>query len=226
MGSFTIMQFLFQVNRVKNALNTTYDVTHCTLISIKWPFNPVASGSSWYFLYSCARGLTFKQAQTLSIIAVCGNTCWLFLILKLSSWKKEWTSLIAFINGEFLTRCLLSIINRTRAFLKFKMAARQIFSRLLYLKAELFSWPLQSVKRKPLLAQLINYHNNKVKNVYSILPCLREMNRINRHFVYISIDTTYNRFPYIIVFVKRWFITIFIANVNVSGILLRLVWNC
>jgi hypothetical protein len=38
------MQFLFQVNRVKNALNTTYDVTLCTLISIKGPFNPVASG--------------------------------------------------------------------------------------------------------------------------------------------------------------------------------------
>jgi hypothetical protein len=49
------------------------------------------------------------------------------------------------------------------------------------------------------------------------------MNRINRHFVYISIDTTYNRFPYIIVFVKRWFIAIFIANVNVSRVLLRLV---
>jgi hypothetical protein len=42
------------------------------------------------------------------------------------------------------------------------------------------------------------------------------MNRINRQFVYISIDTTYNRFPYIIVFVKRRFITIFNANVNVS----------
>jgi hypothetical protein len=41
------------------------------------------------------------------------------------------------------------------------------------------------------------------------------MNGINRHFVYISIDTTYSRFPYIIVFVKRWFVTIFIANVNV-----------
>jgi len=36
MGSFTIMQFLFQVNRVKNALNTTYYVTLCTLSSIKW----------------------------------------------------------------------------------------------------------------------------------------------------------------------------------------------
>jgi hypothetical protein len=59
--------------------------------------------------------------------------------------------------------------------------------------------------------------------VYSILPCLREMNRINRHFVYISIDLTYNRFPYIIVVVKRWFITIFNANVNVSRVLLRLV---
>jgi hypothetical protein len=45
-------------------------------------------------------------------------------------------------------------------------------------------------------------HNNKGKNVYSILPCLREMNRINRHFVYISIDTTYNRFPYTIVLLK------------------------
>jgi hypothetical protein len=55
------------------------------------------------------------------------------------------------------------------------------------------------------------------------LPCLREMNRINRHFVYISIDTTYNRFPYIIVFVKRWFITTFNANVNMSRVLLRLV---
>jgi hypothetical protein len=34
------------------------------------------------------------------------------------------------------------------------------------------------------------------ENVYSILPRLREVNRINRHFSYISIDTTYNRFPY------------------------------
>jgi hypothetical protein len=80
--------------------------------------------------------------------------------LKLSSWKKEWTSLIAFIKWEFLTGCLLAIINRTRAFLKFKIAARQIFSRLLYLKAELFSWALHSVKRKPILAQLINCHTN------------------------------------------------------------------
>jgi hypothetical protein len=88
---------------------------------------------------------------------------------------------------------------------------RQIFSLLLYLKAELFSRPLHSVKRKPLLAQLINCHNNKRKNVYSILPCLRE---INKHFVYISIDTTYNRFPYMIVFVKRLFITVFTANVK------------
>jgi hypothetical protein len=48
------------------------------------------------------------------------------------------------------------------------------------------------------------------------LPLLREMNRINRHFVYISIDTTYNKFPYMTVFVKRWFITIFNANVNLS----------
>jgi hypothetical protein len=61
------------------------------------------------------------------------------------------------------------------------------------------------------------------KNVYSILPCLHEMNRINRHFVYISIDTTYNRFPYVIVFVKRWFITILNANVNIYRVLLRLV---
>jgi hypothetical protein len=52
---------------------------------------------------------------------------------------------------------------------------------------------------------------------------LREMNRINRKFVYISIDTTYNRFPYMAVFVKRWFITIFNANVNMSRVLLRLV---
>jgi hypothetical protein len=78
-------------------------------------------------------------------------------------------------------------------------------------------------KRKPLLAQLSNCHNNRGKNVYSVLPCLREMNRFNRQFVYISIDTTYSRFPYIIVFVKRWFITIFNANVNVSRVLLRLV---
>jgi hypothetical protein len=42
------------------------------------------------------------------------------------------------------------------------------------------------------------------------------MNRISRHFVYISIDTTSFRFPYMTVFVKRWFITIFNANVNVS----------
>jgi hypothetical protein len=52
-------------------------------------------------------------------------TGWLFIMLKLSSWKKDWTSLIAFINWEFLTGCLLAIINRTRAFRKFKMAARQ-----------------------------------------------------------------------------------------------------
>jgi hypothetical protein len=147
-----------------------------------------------------------------------------YLFLKLSSWKKEWTSLIAFINWEFLTGCLLAIIYRTRAFLKFKMAAR--LSRLLYLKSELLSWPLHSVKRKPLLAQLINCHNNRGKNVYSILPCLREINRINRQFVYISIDTTYNRLPYMTVCVKRWFITIFNANVNMSRVLLRFVWNC
>jgi hypothetical protein len=151
-------------------------------------------------------------------------TGWLLLILKLSSWKKERTSLIAFINWEFITGCLLAILNRTRVFLKFKMAAR--LSRLLYLKSELFSWPLHSVKRKPFLAQLINCHTNKEKNVYSILPSLREMNRINRQFVYISIDTTYNRFPYMAVFVKRWFITIFNANANISRVLLRLVWNC
>jgi hypothetical protein len=74
-----------------------------------------------------------------------------------------------------------------------------------------------------LLAQLSNCHNNRGKNVYSILPYLREMDRINRHFFYISIDTAYNRFPYVIVFVKRWFITIFNANVNMSRVLLRLV---
>jgi hypothetical protein len=150
-------------------------------------------------------------------------TGWLLLILKLSSWKKEWTSLIAYINWEFLTGCLLGIINRTRAFLKFKMAAS--LSRLLYLKSELLSWELHSVKRKPLLARLINCHSNKGKNVYSILPCLREMNRINRQFVYISIDTTYNRFPYMTVFIKRWFMTIFNANINVSRVLLRFAWN-
>jgi hypothetical protein len=150
-------------------------------------------------------------------------TGWLLLILKHSSWKKEWTSLIAFINWEFLTGCLLAIINRTRAFLKVKMAAR--LSRLLYLKSELLSWPLYSVKRKPLLAQVSNCHNNRRKNLYSILPCLREMNRIKRQFVYISIDTTYNRFPYMTVFVKRWFITTFNANVNMYHVLLRLVWN-
>jgi hypothetical protein len=154
----------------------------------------------------------------------CVYTGWLLLILKLSYRKKEWTSLIAFINWEFLTGCLLAIINRTRAFLEFKMAVR--LSRLLYLKSELLSWQLHSVKRKPLLAQLINCHNNRGKNVYSILPYLREINRINRHFVYISIDSTYNRFTYIIIFAKRLFIFIFIANVNVSHILLRLVWNC
>jgi hypothetical protein len=141
-------------------------------------------------------------------------------MLKLSSWKKEWTSLITFISWEFFTGCLLAIINRTCAFLKFKMAAR--LSRLLYLKSELLSWPLHSVKRKLLLAQLSDCHNN----VYSILTCLREMNRMNRQFVYISIDTTYNRSPYMIVFVKRWFITIFNANVSISRVLLRLVWNC
>jgi hypothetical protein len=139
-------------------------------------------------------------------------TGWLFLVLKLSSWKKEWTSLTAFINWEFLTGCLLAIINRTRAFLEFKMAAR--LSRLLYLKSELLSWPLHSVKRKPLLVQLSNCHNNRGKNVHSVLPCLREMNRINRQFVYISIDTAYNSFPYMTAFFKRWFMTIFNANIN------------
>jgi hypothetical protein len=59
--------------------------------------------------------------------------------------------------------------------------------------------------------------------VYSILLHLREMNRINRQFVYISIDMTYYRFFYMTVFVKRWFITIFNANVNTSRVLLRLV---
>jgi hypothetical protein len=49
------------------------------------------------------------------------------------------------------------------------------------------------------------------------------MNRMNRHFFFVSIDTTYNRFPYMTVFVKRWFITIFNANVNMSRVLLRLV---
>jgi hypothetical protein len=49
------------------------------------------------------------------------------------------------------------------------------------------------------------------------------MNRINRHFFCISIDTTYDRFPYMTVFVKTWFITIFNANVNMSPVLLRLV---
>jgi hypothetical protein len=151
-------------------------------------------------------------------------TGWLFIMMKLSSWKKEWTSLISFIEWEFLTECLLAIINGTRAFLTFKMAAR--LSRLLYLKLGLLSWPLNSVKRKPLLAQLRNCHNNRGKNVYSVLPCLREMNRINRHFVSISIDTTYNRFPYLTVFAERWFIKIFNANVNMSRVLLRLVWNC
>jgi hypothetical protein len=118
----------------------------------------------------------------------------------------------------------LGISHRTRAFLKFKMAAK--LSRLLYLELELLCWPLHSVKRKPLLAQLINCHNNRGKNVYSILPCLREMNRINTQFVYISIDTTYNRFPYMAVFVKRWFMTIFNVYVNMSRVLLRLVWHC
>jgi hypothetical protein len=124
--------------------------------------------------------------------------------------KKERTSLIAFISWEFLTGSFLAIINRTRAYLNFKLAAR--LSRLLYLKWELLSWPLHSVKRKPLLAQLSNCHNNRGKNVNSILQCLR--------------DTTYNRFPYMTVFVKRWFITIFNANVNISRVLLMLVWNC
>jgi hypothetical protein len=96
-------------------------------------------------------------------------------------------------------------------------------SRLLYLKSELLSRPPHSIKRKPLLAQLSSCHNNRGKNVYSILPCLCEMNRINRQFVYISIDTTYNRFLYTTVFVKRWFMTIFNANANVSRVLLRLV---
>jgi hypothetical protein len=49
------------------------------------------------------------------------------------------------------------------------------------------------------------------------------MNRINRKLVYISIDTTYNRFPYVTVFVKSWFMTIFNANVNMSRVLLKLV---
>jgi hypothetical protein len=90
------------------------------------------------------------------------------------------------------------------------MAARQrnILSTLVLITRTIFL-TLHSVKRKTLLAQLINCHNNKRKNVYSMLPCLREMNRIYRHFVYISIDTTYNRYPYMIVFVKRWFMTIF-----------------
>jgi hypothetical protein len=38
---------------------------------------------------------------------------------------------------RIFTGCLLAIINRTRAFIKFKMAAR--LSRVLYLKSELLS---------------------------------------------------------------------------------------
>jgi hypothetical protein len=52
--------------------------------------------------------------------------------------------------------------------------------------------------------------------VNSVLPCLREMNIINRDLDDISIDATYNRFPYMTVFVKRWFIKLLNANVNMS----------
>jgi hypothetical protein len=50
---------------------------------------------------------------------------WLIISYVEAFLLKEWTTLIAFINWEFLTWCLLAIINRTHAFLKFKMAARQ-----------------------------------------------------------------------------------------------------
>jgi hypothetical protein len=153
-------------------------------------------------------------------------TGWLLLMLKLSSWKKEWTSLIAFINWEFLTGRLSAIINRTRAFLNFKMAARRrnILSTLVLKSGTTFlTAALRKTEVTPRSADQL--HNNKGKNVYSVSPCLREMNRINRHFVYISIDTTYNRFPYTIVFIKRWFMAILNANVNVSHVLLRLAWN-
>jgi hypothetical protein len=49
MGYFTIMQFLFQVNRVKNALNTTFYVTLCTLSLIKCYLNPYASVALYEF---------------------------------------------------------------------------------------------------------------------------------------------------------------------------------
>jgi hypothetical protein len=42
------------------------------------------------------------------------------------------------------------------------------------------------MKRKPLLAQLSNCHSNKGKNVNSVLPCLREMNRINTLRLYFN----------------------------------------
>jgi hypothetical protein len=104
------------------------------------------------------------------------------------------------------------------------MAARQIniLSTLVLKSGAIFlTAALRKTEATPRSA--INCHNNRGKNVCSILPCLREMNRINRHFVYISIDTTYNRFPYMTVFVKTWFMTIFNANVNMSRVLLRLV---
>jgi hypothetical protein len=42
----------------------------------------------------------------------------------------------------------------------------------------------------------------------------------NRQFVYISIDATYNRFPYMEVLVRITVIMIFNANVNMSLVLL------
>jgi hypothetical protein len=116
-------------------------------------------------------------------------TGWLLHILKLSFWKKEWTSLIAFTNWEFLTGCLLSIINRTRAFLKFKVTAR--LYRLLYLKSELLSRPLHSVKRKPILAQLSNCHNNREKTcIQSCHVCVKLTELTDNSFIFQSIRLT------------------------------------
>jgi hypothetical protein len=104
------------------------------------------------------------------------------------------------------------------------MAARQrnILSTVVLKSGTIFLIAaLRKTEDTPRLAS--NCHNKRGKNVYSILSCLHEMNRINRHFAYISIDKTYRTFPYMTVFVKRWFITIFNENVNVSRVLLRLV---
>jgi hypothetical protein len=144
---------------------------------------------STYFLYSYASGLTFKQAQTRSIIAVCGNTA------------------IIYFEAFFLTeRMIVSDslhklrISHRMSFSHYKqntcvsqfkwLQGREILPRLvLKIRTIFLTAALSKTEATPRSTEQLPQQG---MNVYSILPCLREM---NRHFVYISIDTAYNRFP-------------------------------